>query len=278
MSYRCEHGKDSDICVQCWEEKNLELKPMNELIPLQKAVKRVTNELNINSPDSGEDPSFANDVKELLTAAKQLDGLQDAFIKQHEQLKALQTENEKFRAQHKATEEFLFDSICINKVKHDTSEEGCVYCKCDSLKSALKVTLKTFDERGAALVMLQGMLEAMTKERDFEAWHHNLEQTGLKTQLEIVTHNCTILKSDLKSTRAENVKMREASNNIEMLISELEGIYIGLMMHPSDYHLNGCLISQESKEKMRSITDIINRYKALSTTPPTTTDTKEDVK
>lgn len=138
MSYRCEHGKDSDVCVQCWEEKNLELKPTNYALAAQER---------------------------------------------------------------------------------------------DSLKLAL---------------------ESMTKD---------------------LAH-CEV---DLQSTRAENVKMREASNNIEMLISELEGIYIGLMMHPSDYHLNGCLISQESKEKMRSITDIINRYKALSTTPPTT-DNKEDVK
>lgn len=22
MSHKCEHGKDSDVCVQCWEDKN----------------------------------------------------------------------------------------------------------------------------------------------------------------------------------------------------------------------------------------------------------------
>lgn len=38
MSYRCEHGKDSDICVQCWEERNLEPRIMNEPTPLQKVI------------------------------------------------------------------------------------------------------------------------------------------------------------------------------------------------------------------------------------------------
>lgn len=36
MSRRCEHGKDSQICVLCWEEANLEPRIMNEPTKLTK--------------------------------------------------------------------------------------------------------------------------------------------------------------------------------------------------------------------------------------------------
>lgn len=70
MSYRCEHNKDSDTCVQCWEETNLEPRIMNEPTPLQKAVERTYSYLN-----EGRQP-HPLDIQELLTAAKQLEALQ----------------------------------------------------------------------------------------------------------------------------------------------------------------------------------------------------------
>lgn len=281
MSYRCEHGKDSDICVQCWEEKNLEPKIMNCLkcgkancncggiiitnsqTPLQKAIEELDPYLFHDK--HGWNESFKKSIRTVIAAAKQLDGLQDAFIKQHEQLEALQTENEKFRAQHKATEELLFDSICINKVKHDTSEEGCIYCKCDSLKSAL---------------------EAMTKERDGmenELAGNALVLLSFQTQRDEA-------KEQLKSTRAENVDDQVALEAIDHVTSDdfcedlemrddLDG-YLKIA------HEKLSLIYRISHSQCRghSCCGVHDSWRELkhevikSTTPPTTTDNKEDVK
>lgn len=65
--------------------------------------------------------------------------------------------------------------------------------------------------------------------------------------------------------RTEYKKALEALRTFDLLISELKGAYAGLMMHPSDAPWNGCLISRESKEKLKVIKDIIDRYDVLST-------------
>ena len=44
------------------------------------------------------------------------------------------------------------------------------------------------------------------------------------------------------------------------MIAELSGAVIGLMTHPSDTPLNGCLISEASKLKIQEINKIIKRY------------------
>lgn len=43
MSHKCEHGRDSDVCVECWEEKNLEprMTMTNEPSELDKAIERL---------------------------------------------------------------------------------------------------------------------------------------------------------------------------------------------------------------------------------------------
>jgi len=50
MSHKCEHGKDSDICVQCWEEKNLEPKDMTTPNQKEESRNAVKAALNVPSP------------------------------------------------------------------------------------------------------------------------------------------------------------------------------------------------------------------------------------
>lgn len=86
MSYKCEHDKDSDICAQCWEEKNLEPRTMKEPTELQQAVETPRTEAaKFIIYDEYEqivdvvDPEFARGLElELLSNAKQLSILQRA--------------------------------------------------------------------------------------------------------------------------------------------------------------------------------------------------------
>lgn len=77
MSRRCEHGKDSQICVLCWEEANLEPRIMNEPTELQKVVERLENEMSLEHHDTGSEiPCFRDDINKVLYVAKQLPALQ----------------------------------------------------------------------------------------------------------------------------------------------------------------------------------------------------------
>lgn len=95
MSYKCEHGKDSDICVQCWEEKNLESKIVNEQTELNKLKvicihpmlmqdeiknKQTKLQMAIERVALGTryDTNIATeDIELVLSAAKQLETLQN---------------------------------------------------------------------------------------------------------------------------------------------------------------------------------------------------------
>lgn len=143
--------------------------------------------------------------EELLSAAKQLS--------------ALQTENEglmlrSVAAMHIAEEED-YSSIPIDCPM--LGEVLKLRQNRDSLKSTLEATLKTFDERGAALVALQGMLKSMTKERDEFREHLanvNRENQDNKVAFENEYRMHMDTKQWLESTRKENVKMREALNKV----------------------------------------------------------------
>lgn len=77
MSYKCEHAKDSDGCVECWEERNLKLRIMNEPTELQKAVDSTALRVDHAEYEDDEFDLFkVSQVKELLSAAKQLSALQ----------------------------------------------------------------------------------------------------------------------------------------------------------------------------------------------------------
>lgn len=177
---------------------------MSELTQLQKSVESVYSYCRCDLRPRAED------LEVIISAAKQLDGLQDAFINQHKQLEAVHT---------------------------------------------------SFSERGAALVRLQGMLEALKKENEVlmlrsvlamhiadgdESWEKALcdcpmldSVYSLKLSLESITKErdkrsrsvCrlmaehTELKEQLQLTRAENVRMRKALNDIKVRSFSTSAVY-----------------------------------------------------
>lgn len=52
----------------------------------------------------------------------------------------------------------------------------------------------------------------------------------------------------------------KAVRDMKLLIAEIRGCLLGLNAHPSDSPLNGCLISEGSKLKLRAIGDVLDRY------------------
>lgn len=55
-------------------------------------------------------------------------------------------------------------------------------------------------------------------------------------------------------------ELQEANRTRTILLAELSGMLSGLLMHPSDKPLNGCLISETSKSKLTLIEDVIKHY------------------
>lgn len=167
MSYKCEHGKDSDICVRCWEEKNLELKSMSEPInveakyphseptPLQKAVeelqKLITFRRNLLLPD-------LNWMTITLSAAKQVEALQadnEALSSERDDLKerfpttaqimVYYSLLKKYKALQKENEELK------NKFSDMIHLRDLAFNECDSLKLALKKCAEALKETGATI-------------------------------------------------------------------------------------------------------------------------------
>jgi hypothetical protein len=58
----------------------------------------------------------------------------------------------------------------------------------------------------------------------------------------------------------ERDQLKQVEKDKQMLMSEISGSVMGLMMHPSDHPINGCLISEASKEKIKTISETLKRY------------------
>ena len=56
----------------------------------------------------------------------------------------------------------------------------------------------------------------------------------------------------------------EAHAEKKLILSKLRGISFGLSTHPSDTPLNGCLISEASKEKLKSLDELIEYHEPKS--------------
>jgi len=50
------------------------------------------------------------------------------------------------------------------------------------------------------------------------------------------------------------------NRDMQLLLSELEGLYIGLSYHPTTPDSKGFCISVPSKQKLQSLQEIIKRY------------------
>ncbi len=51
-----------------------------------------------------------------------------------------------------------------------------------------------------------------------------------------------------------------AARDLGIFVSEIRGCLKGLLTHPSDVPTNGCLISEGSKEKLKEIGKVLDRY------------------
>lgn len=59
-------------------------------------------------------------------------------------------------------------------------------------------------------------------------------------------------------------ELNEAHAEKRLILSKLRGISFGLSTHPSDTPLNGCLISEASKEKLKSLDELIEYHEPKS--------------
>lgn len=205
MSYRCEHGKDSDICAQCWEERNLESRIMNEPTELQKAIEEVER-LKLTHPNSWGVYLGQFYCDELLTAAKQLEAAHTSFDERGASLVKLQGMLEALQKENEALTRSIQDWQSIaetNKLALESMTK-----ERDELQKAY-LTVKGWAHRlEYKLIALMEKCEEAAAEEPAGSFADNL--VGMMNELDVNNCHTANLLADLESSREENTKMREA--------------------------------------------------------------------